>query len=340
MVDLGLKYRIFNIYYMSPIKIAFLENKVTLRGTSVALYDYADYNEKILNNKSVIITRPYEVVKGGMDVDIKAYNKFSSRFDMLYYKDTSELDSIIEKNKIDVLFIEKSGDSSDKLITTKCKTIVQCVFETHDPHGTYYCGLSEWLNTRNNTNIPVLHYMVHVDNTSRNLRNILNIPDNAIVFGSYGGTDPLLHYTKEVIYNIATNPTYSNIYFLFMNIPAFCESSNNLRFIQGTHDMQEKRAFINTCDAMVYGRVYGETFGLACAEFSICDKPIIANSDPKDRFHIDTLGDKIILHNSSEGLFNILTNYSKYKLDVSENGYKKYTPEYVMKEFKQILDII
>jgi hypothetical protein len=325
---------------MSIITIAFLENKLTLRGTSVALYDYADYNEKILHNTSLIITRSYESVKGSIDVDIKAYNKFSSRFNIIYYNDTSELDSIIEKNNIDILFIEKSGESSDNLITTKCKTIVQCVFETHDPHGTYYCGLSEWLNTRNNTNIPVLHYMVHVDTTERNLRSILDIPEDAIVFGSYGGTDPLLHYTKEVIYTILNNPSYSNIYFLFMNIPGFCESSKNLRFIQGTDNMQEKRAFINTCDAMIYGRVHGETFGLACAEFSICNKPIIANSDPKDRFHIDTLGDKIILHNSSDQLFNILTNYSKYKLDVSENGYKKYTPEFVMKEFKQILDIL
>jgi hypothetical protein len=43
--------------------IAFLSNKLTLRGTEVALYDYADYNEKILGNKSVIITRDYEIIK-------------------------------------------------------------------------------------------------------------------------------------------------------------------------------------------------------------------------------------------------------------------------------------
>jgi hypothetical protein len=39
--------------------IAFLSNNLTLRGTEVALYDYADYNEKILGNKSIIITRDY-----------------------------------------------------------------------------------------------------------------------------------------------------------------------------------------------------------------------------------------------------------------------------------------
>jgi hypothetical protein len=32
--------------------IGFLSNKLTLRGTEIAMYDYADYNETILNNRS------------------------------------------------------------------------------------------------------------------------------------------------------------------------------------------------------------------------------------------------------------------------------------------------
>jgi hypothetical protein len=59
--------------------VAFLSNKLTLRGTEVALYDYADYNEKILGNKSIIITRDFEKVKYEYDVDIQAYNKFHNR---------------------------------------------------------------------------------------------------------------------------------------------------------------------------------------------------------------------------------------------------------------------
>lgn len=40
--------------------IALLSNKLTLRGTEVSLYDYAYYNETLLNNKSIIITRDIE----------------------------------------------------------------------------------------------------------------------------------------------------------------------------------------------------------------------------------------------------------------------------------------
>jgi hypothetical protein len=317
--------------------IAFLENKLTLRGTSVALYNYAHYNETILQNKSLIITRSYDDMKDARDVDKKAYDKFTDRFTVLYFKEPSDIDSLIETNGIDILFIEKSGKSSDVLNTTKCKTIIHCVFETNDPHGSYYCGLSEWLNQRNSTNVPILHYMVEVHPTQQNFRESMKIPQNATVFGSYGGSDEILPYVKDAIVNIASNPAYSNIYFLFMNIPPFAENSERLRFIQGTQNMEEKRAFINTCDAMVYGRIWGETFGLACGEFSLCDKPVIANRNPKDKFHIQTLGDNLIGHDSYHECVNILTNFGKYNRDVSNNAYKKFTPEIIMGEFNTIL---
>lgn len=37
------------------MKIAFFDNYLTERGTTVSLFDYAYYNETLLNNKSFII---------------------------------------------------------------------------------------------------------------------------------------------------------------------------------------------------------------------------------------------------------------------------------------------
>ena len=37
-------------------KIAFHSNQLSLRGTEIALYAYAKYNEEILGNKSVIFS--------------------------------------------------------------------------------------------------------------------------------------------------------------------------------------------------------------------------------------------------------------------------------------------
>ena len=125
--------------------IAFLSNKLTLRGTEVALYDYADYNESILGNKSVIITRDYDFIKNLWDVDIQAYNKFKNRFIVEYYQNTNDIDSIVLKHSISHLFIEKAGDW-DGLLSSKCKNLIHCVFTTVQPHGEVYSSLGTTVN--------------------------------------------------------------------------------------------------------------------------------------------------------------------------------------------------
>ena len=52
--------------------VAFYSNQLCLRGTEIAMYNYADYNEKILGNKSIIFS-----IKGA---NMDAYEKFSDRF--------------------------------------------------------------------------------------------------------------------------------------------------------------------------------------------------------------------------------------------------------------------
>jgi hypothetical protein len=58
-------------------KIVFYDNNLTLRGTGVALYNYADYNEKILGNKSIIIAKPDDNLNLAKD---KFINRFETHF--------------------------------------------------------------------------------------------------------------------------------------------------------------------------------------------------------------------------------------------------------------------
>ena len=44
------------------------------------------FNETLLNNKSIIITRDYNVIKNQFDVSLDAYEKFKSRFQIEYYQ--------------------------------------------------------------------------------------------------------------------------------------------------------------------------------------------------------------------------------------------------------------
>ena len=317
------------------MKIAFLSNKLTLRGCELMLYNYAHYNETILNNKSIIITRDVEKIRHENDVHPDAYKKFNDRFPVYYYETNNDVENILKEQLCDIIFIEKAGSRSDNLIFNSCKNIIHSVFTLEEPHGNAFTSVSEWLNKHHFTNFPVIPNMVEVYNTNENLRNELNIPNNALVFGTYSGADCFnIDYIRQCVKDIKDN----NIFFIFLNINQFIEDNSNVRFLPGTTDMKYKRKFINTCDAMLYGRDGGETFGLACGEFSLCDKPIIARGREHSASHLDILGDKIIKHNNYTELYNILTNFSKYTLDVSINGYKKYTPEYSMKCFKDVCD--
>ena len=318
------------------MKIAFLSNKLTLRGTEVSLFDYADYNETLLNNTSIIITREYNDVSDNKDAHIEAYKKFNNRFPVYYYKNIQSIETIIQENNIDVIFIEKAGSPTDGLVFHSCKTIIHSVFTLEEPHGDAYTSLSEWLNIHHNTKYDNIHYMVRVFDCEENLRDELNIPKNAIVYGTYSGADCFnIDYIKKCVTDLSKED--NNIYYIFLNIIPFCEETKYVRFLKGTSDMKRKRMFINTCDAMLYGRDGGETFGLSCGEFSICNKPIIARSKEHSASHLYILDDKIIKHNNYDELYSILTNWNKYKIDVKENGYKLFTPEYCMNEFNNVI---
>jgi hypothetical protein len=320
------------------MKIAFLSNKLTLRGTEVALFDYAHYNETLLGNQSIVITQDINKLRGAQDIHIEAYNKFNSRFPVFYYESITDIEEIIKSQGISVIFIEKAGSAGDGLVIRNCFNIIHCVFNTQQPHGNLYCALHEFLNDICKTNVPVIPYMVRVEESSQDLKSELNIPDNALVFGTYSGADCFdIDYIRSVVETIGTNPIYSNIYFIFLNIYSFGPPSDRIKFIPGTSDLLYKRKFINTCDAMLYGRSGGETFGLSCGEFSLCNKPVIGRANEHSRSHLIILGDDMIKHNNYDELFEIITNWTAYKKDVSSNGYKKYTPQYVMNIFNSFL---
>ena len=313
--------------------VAFLSNKLTLRGTEIAIFDYADYNEKILGNKSIIITRDYEKIKHEWDVDIQAYNKFKDRFEVFYYDSQSDIDQIVINNKVSHIFIEKAG-TFEGLMSNMCKNIIHCVFDVSQPHGQVYTPIGETINQIQGTNYPVTPYMVTLPECDENLRSTLRIPENAIVFGRYGGKESFdIKFVHEVIKNIVN--VRDNIYFLFMNTDIFYEHKNIIH-LPGNADMVFKRKFINTCDALIHARDRGETFGLSCGEFAICKKPVITWGGSREREHLLILKEKAVIYNTSEDLKNILETFTKDKYDVSENGYMFYNPKNVMEIFNKV----
>lgn len=314
--------------------VAFLSNKLTLRGTEVAIFDYADYNEKILGNKSIIITRDYEKIKGLWDVDIKAYNKFKSRFDVIYYQSQEDIDQIVRNNGVSHIFIEKAGTRDDGLISNYCKNIIHCVFDVSQPHGDVYTPIGQTINNIYGKNYPVMPYMVTLPESSENLRNELGIPEKSIVFGRYGGIES---FDIKFVYNVIKDIVHArdDVYFLFMNTNMFYQHKNIIH-LPGNADMIYKRKFINTCDSLIHARERGETFGLTCGEFAICKKPVITWGSSVEKEHLLILKDKAVTYNTAEELYNILYTFTKDKYDVNENGYMFYNPENVMEIFNKV----
>lgn len=323
--------------------IGFFIRHFTERGTEVATYDYAHYNEKILQNKSYIIHFSDDVQKKYGFPDIKdSFPKFNSRFEMIEINDITDMKQIREKYKLDFFYTLTGGGQDiykfdNKYIWDKCKTIKHCVFDTLCPEGDYNLSISNHLNNKNNTSYTVLPHMVDLPNTDTHLRNELNIPEEAIVLGRYGGFHQFdLAITHNAIKQFLDSNKSNNVYFLFMNTFEFY-SHPNIIYLDKNIDLLYKTKFINTCNVMIHARSDGETFGLAIAEFSIKNKPIIT-CPCGDLEHILLLGDKAITYNNTEELLDIFSNIKELFSQHSDwNCYREYTPEKVMNIFDNIL---
>jgi hypothetical protein len=176
--------------------------------------------------------------------------------------------------------------------------------------------------------------MINLPDVKTNLRNLLGIPKDAIVFGRHGGRGEFnIPYVFETVYEFAYNN--KDKYFVFVNTNKFCKFLPNIIHLPKIIDLELKVEFINTCDAMIWGRNGGESFGLAIAEFSTKNKPVICCKSNQYNAHLDFLGDKAIIYHDKKSLYNILNEFKKEE-DKDWNAYRDYEPEKVMKIFKEV----
>lgn len=310
------------------MKIGFLTNHISYGGTEVALYDYAHFNETLLGNTSIVVTRDYR------ETHAEIYDKFAKRFPIRYIACQQDIDKVVEDEGLDVLYIIKSGEV-DWFWTTKCKTIVHCVFTTRFPHGTVHCAISDTLNKIHGTHVPVLPHMISVDTHTDSFRTELGIPAGATVIGRYGSYDTFdIPFVQSTILDMVyRNPL---LVFLTMNTKPFANHPRILS-LPRTTDSYVKRKFINTCDVMLHGRSRGETFGLSCGEFAVCGKPILTYGRSPERAHLDILGPKALVYVDAASLTRLIHQQSWKNVSMADNGYMRYTPTAVMAIFASLL---
>jgi hypothetical protein len=309
------------------MKILFHSNQLGLRGTEVALFDYAKYNEEILSNQSVIVSN--------RNNSLESLEKFEKRFHVELYDSIKEINNICLRNKADIFYAIKSGFKDD-VVADICKSVIHAVFPIFEPHGNVYAYISHWLSRVVTGYVfPYVPHIVTLPSHGLDLRNSFNISKHATVFGYHGGTDSFnIPFVHKAVYDVAERNR--NIFFIFMNIERFCNNLPNIIHLKGTYDENIKTTFINTCDAMLHARDRGETFGLSVAEFSIMNKPVFTWSQSPERNHIEILGNEGIYYNNYEELVNLLETF---KVDASKNWDKYsslFSPEKIMQKFKQV----
>lgn len=350
---------------MQPIlRIAFTSIHLSERGTTTALLDYARYNEDLLHNKSIILYQP------GHPSSFGPYEEYvKSNFEcyaLENFQDTDKLDALLSSLNVHAFYVIKSG-RKDGIVSKRVPTLVHAVFSS-DPHGDRYAYISEWLTNKYNSLIPTLSpeddcilpasrhsstpfipyvpHMIslpHLTNNTDNLRSELGIPEDATVFGGYGGKDsfdlPFVHRAIEKV--VVERPS---IYFLFMNFARSTFEHPHIIYLPPSINLEYKAKFIRTCDCMLHGRSVGETFGLAVGEFSSFNKPVMSWDPPRhftsyDREHLRILGEKCIYYTNYDHLVWNLLNFRRIASANRSNGwnaYAEYTPQKVMKIFETV----
>ena len=322
------------------MNVGFFVRHFTCRGTEVAIYDYAKYNEELLHNKSYIIcfTQEKQFTMGFPNERV-SYNKFSSRFPVIEINDISEMQNVTRDYSLSFFYTLTYGGANDiyqfenKNIWGSCKTIKHCVFDTTSPDAAdFYISISEKLNEKYGTSIPVIPHMVDLPNCEQDLRDELNIPKDALVFGRYGGIGEFdISFVHEAIAEFLNMD--SNAYFLFMSTDPFFTHPRVI-YLDRNIDPVFKVKFINTCSAMIHARHMGETFGLSIAEFSSKNKPVFT-CPCGDLEHVKILGNKAILYTSKDDLLHFFKHTRNLLAAISEwNAYQYYCPSNIMNLFK------
>lgn len=311
------------------VKIAFNLKNIDVRGTATAGYDYAISLKEYYNINSIILASKND------NHDEIAIIKFKKRFELFFYETYDDINKIVKDNLCDILYTIKYGKNDNN----KCciPEVIHCVFDMSEPHGNIYVGVSKYVSNKYGYNLFVPHMIsLKPSKTNDNMRKMLNIPDNAIVFGRHGGMDTFnINFVMENIIKIVNE--YKNIFFVFVNTFNFY-NHNQIIFLDKIIDDDIKNKYISTLDAYIEAGTLGHSFGIACGEASINNKPIILYDSPNlwNRAHIDIIGDKGLYFTDSESFYKIITEFDpKNYIHKDLNAYIDYTPKKIIKIFKE-----
>jgi hypothetical protein len=281
----------------------------------------------------------------GRDCSSESLALLKSSFPLVHFPQqkaltaSHELDSFVASNNINYIYTQLGEPSLPDIYSGhEGSMFVHCVAQVRPLTCFRFTYTSKFLAAEFSDNPDnFLPYIVHLPDHDANFRSTLNIPSDARVFGRLGGDYSWnVRFVDKLIAEYAdANP---DAWFLLCNVPHIWPYHDHPRIIRvGPIVFNEslKRAFINTCDAMIHARSEGETFGLACAEFAYCNRKVITYSHSPERAHIEMLGEALVEYDSPAALW--------YKLDTVgrcspvKSSYKSFNAAFVADRFIDLL---
>ena len=309
------------------MKILFNTLTINFRGTAVAVYDYAKYNQEILGNESIICydsTLPYQKDIG---TEQKALDSISKDFKVVSYDSVKGAQDICDS--VDMAYFIRYGHREP---LPQVKSVVHAVFQAYEPYGDRYAYVSEWLSQKMNKGVPFVPHIVKLPEPDGDFREKLGISKEKIVVGRYGGYYTFdLPFVQEQLIKFVNE--HDNYVFLLANTQPFYKHPN-IKYVNAIVDRQKKSNFINTCDVMLHARVRGESFGLSVCEFLYHNKPVIAWEGGEDQNHRFILNDTGLLYNETN-LEEKLLNFKDFNYDY-KSLVRQFEPEPVMKKFNEV----
>jgi len=280
--------------------IAFDGRVLNERGTTSAIYDYAEAVEQELGHKALIL---HQTGADAFNPGIAAH--FARRFEPVTYTDVDDMRRKVRASGAEVLYAFNFTPDQDRRVEG-VRNAAHVLFQHYRPRADVYAYISEWMADHMG-GAPWVPHIVNVTPPDRSLRKDWGFPEDAVVLGRHGGYDQFdLPFVKGAVAEALERRR--DLYFAFLNTEPFIQSER-VKFIPTVYDMTEKSNFVFSCDAMLHGRKAGEGFGLAPAEFLALDKPVICWEGGKDRNHLWMIPDHRYVYRTATDLMRILLTF-------------------------------
>src|SRR6266511_5441409 len=317
--------------------LGFHTKQLLARGTEVALFDYALAAKELLGHEVRIFVpadrrRVLPAVK----------RRFEEHFELMLYDETRSI-------ACDALYVIKRGRPGR--ITEEIPELVHAFDDGSFPHGYRYAVVSDWVSrhAKRKVGLPggrvleiprllkpaVVPHIVSLPDVDDDLRAELGIPDDAVVFGRHGGLGNFdLEFVQDAVRSVLDER--SDVWFVFLNVHRFSEHARVLHLPEVV-DRADVRRFVNTCDYMLHAHRYGETFGLAVAEFAFVGAPVLTFLGSPRLAHLDLLSDGLLLgYTDYEDVMGYLTTLERRAAPVESDVPVRYGVERVMERFQEV----